>query len=41
MARTKLKKFDELKFMNNVIQPNRDELLNNEFKWKGKWSKKF
>ena len=41
MARTKLKKFDELKFMNNVIQPNRNELLNNEFKWKGKWSKKF
>ena len=41
MARTKLKKFDELKIMNNVIQPNRDELLNNEFKWKGKWSKKF
>jgi len=41
MSRTKLKKFEKLKGMNHVIQPNREELLNDSFPLKGFWSEKF
>ena len=40
MSRTKLKKFDKLKNMQHVIQPERKELLNNTFSLKGKWNNK-
>ena len=41
MSRSKLKKFHKLKSMNHMIQPSRDELLKDQFKLKGAWSKKF
>tara|TARA_B100000579_G_C22792382_1_gene835232 strand:+ start:402 stop:1067 length:666 start_codon:yes stop_codon:yes gene_type:complete len=41
MARNKLKKFEALKKMNHVFQPNRNELLNNTFELKGAWKKRF
>ncbi len=41
MSRTKLKKFEKLKTMENVIQPKREELLNDSFYLKGLWHKKF
>ena len=41
MVRTKLKKFEKLKNMEHVIQPLRNELLNDSFMFKGAWSDKF
>tara|TARA_B100000902_G_scaffold396419_1_gene457358 strand:+ start:2174 stop:2842 length:669 start_codon:yes stop_codon:yes gene_type:complete len=41
MSRTKLKKFELLKKMDHVIQPNRQELLSDDFSLKGFWYKKF
>lgn len=41
MSRTKLKKFNELKNMSHVIQPSREELLNDNFCFKGLWKSKF
>ena len=41
MSRTKLKKFEKLKKMKHVIQPLRDELLNDSFIFKGAWSDRF
>ena len=41
MSRSKLKKFDKLKEMDHVIQPDREELMNDNFPLKGNWSKKF
>mgnify|MGYP001319370219 CR=1 FL=1 len=41
MARSKLKKFKKLKKMHHMIQPDRDELLNDAFSLKGCWGKKF
>ena len=41
MARNKLKKFDRLKYMTHVLQPTRDELLDDVFEFKGVWRKKF
>jgi tRNA (guanine-N7-)-methyltransferase len=37
MSRTKLKKFTQLKNMAHVIQPKREDLLNNKFNLKGAW----
>tara|TARA_B110000014_G_C20032245_1_gene536115 strand:- start:391 stop:1059 length:669 start_codon:yes stop_codon:yes gene_type:complete len=41
MSRTKLKKFNELQNMPHVIQPSREELLNDNFSIKGSWKYKF
>lgn len=41
MSRTKLKKFEKLQLMTNVIQPSRDDLLNDSFCLKGGWSTQF
>ena len=41
MSRTKLKKFEKLQLMNNVIQPIRDDLLNDSFYLKGGWGNQF
>jgi len=41
MSRTKLKKFEKLKSMPHVIQPIREDLLNDNFDLKGSWRSKF
>lgn len=41
MSRTKLKKFEKLKRMSHVIQPKRNELLGENFGFKGCWSSVF
>lgn len=41
MSRTKLKKFSKLNKMSHVIQPDREELLSDQFSIKGHWKKKF
>ena len=41
MSRTKLKKFEKLKSMPHVIQPIREDLLNDNFDLKGSWRRKF
>ena len=41
MPRTKLKKLDKLKTMPHVIQPDRKQLLDDNFPVKGNWIKKF
>jgi len=41
MPRTKLKKFQKLIEMKHVIQPDREDLLNDKFSLKGKWKTKF
>ena len=41
MSRTKLKKFEKLKSMSHVIQPIREDLLNDNFELKGLWSSRF
>ena len=41
MSRTKLKKFKKLKGMKHVIQPNREELLSDNFALKGNWHDRF
>jgi tRNA (guanine-N7-)-methyltransferase len=40
-SKNKLKRFKENETFSNVIQPKRDELLNNTFKFKGKWNENF
>ena len=37
MSRTKLKKFAQLQSMSHVIQPDRENLLSNNFSLKGSW----
>ena len=37
MSRNKLKKFSRLENMSHVIQPKREDLLNDKFKLKGSW----
>mgnify|MGYP001234427642 CR=1 FL=1 len=37
MSRNKLKKFQQLQSMAHVIQPKREDLLNNKFNFKGSW----
>ena len=41
MSRTKLKKFKKIEKMTHVIQPSREDLLNDNFALKGCWSSKF
>ncbi|MAQ31657.1 MAG: tRNA (guanosine(46)-N7)-methyltransferase TrmB [Flavobacteriales bacterium] len=41
MSRSKLKKFEQLQYMSHVVQPNRDDLLNDSFLIKGNWNKQF
>lgn len=40
-SKNKLKRFKENETFSNVIQPQRDELLNNTFSFKGKWNETF
>ena len=40
-SKNKLKRFNENKTFQNVIEPTRDEVLNNSLKIKGKWREKF
>ncbi|HEA29075.1 MAG TPA: tRNA (guanosine(46)-N7)-methyltransferase TrmB [Leeuwenhoekiella sp.] len=40
-SKNKLKRFRENENFSNVIQPSREELLENDFKWKGKWKEFF
>ncbi|MGB3775945.1 MAG: tRNA (guanosine(46)-N7)-methyltransferase TrmB [Leeuwenhoekiella sp.] len=40
-SKNKLKRFRENETFNNVIQPSREELLEGNFKWKGKWNEFF
>ena len=41
MSRTKLKKFNKIAQMTHVIQPDREELLSDNFPIKGAWSRRF
>lgn len=40
-SKNKLKRFNENKTFVNVVEPTREEVLNNELGYKGVWSKKF
>ncbi|MDT0643422.1 tRNA (guanosine(46)-N7)-methyltransferase TrmB [Zunongwangia sp. F363] len=40
-SKNKLKRFRENEDFSNVIQPSREELTANQFKWKGRWSEFF
>lgn len=40
-SKNKLKRFRENEGFSNVIQPERDELTNSNFKYRGKWSSHF
>ncbi|UOB16339.1 tRNA (guanosine(46)-N7)-methyltransferase TrmB [Abyssalbus ytuae] len=40
-SKNKLKRFRENETFSNVIQPQRDDILNNTFFLKGKWNKEF
>ncbi|QKX04407.1 tRNA (guanosine(46)-N7)-methyltransferase TrmB [Aquimarina sp. TRL1] len=40
-SKNKLKRFNENKTFVNVVEPTREEVLNNELGYKGAWSKKF
>lgn len=40
-SKNKLKRFRENETFKNVLQPGREELLQNNFKWKGKWNQFF
>ena len=40
-SKNKLKRFKENETFNNVIQPKRDELLEEKFAFKGQWQTKF
>ncbi|WP_031426649.1 tRNA (guanosine(46)-N7)-methyltransferase TrmB [Flavimarina sp. Hel_I_48] len=40
-SKNKLKRFRENETFTNVIQPSREELLQEDFKWKGKWKEFF
>ena len=37
-SKNKLKKFIENENFSNVIQPTREELMSNQFKFKGNWN---
>ena len=41
MGKNKLKKFAKVKEMNHVIEPPFKEILNQDFRLKGKWSEEF
>ncbi|MDP4210580.1 MAG: tRNA (guanosine(46)-N7)-methyltransferase TrmB [Bacteroidota bacterium] len=41
MAKNKLKKFAEMATFENVVQPHLDEVLNKDYKLKGKWNSEF
>ncbi len=40
-SKNKLKRFKENETFSNVVQPTRDELVNQDFKWKGNWNSHF
>ncbi len=40
-SKNKLKRFNENKTFRNVVEPTRDEVLNNTLDLKGKWNEKF
>ena len=40
-SKNKLKRFNENKTFSNVIEPTREEVINNELNLKGNWHKKF
>ncbi len=40
-SKNKLKRFKENETFSNVIQPGREEVINNQFTWKGNWSNGF
>lgn len=40
-SKNKLKRFRENETFANVVQPTRDELVNGDFKYKGKWNSDF
>jgi len=40
-SKNKLKRFNENKTFQNVIEPTRDEVINNTLKLKGQWNKEF
>ena len=40
-SKNKLKRFNENKTFNNVIEPSRDEVVNHQFKHKGNWHQYF
>ena len=40
-SKNKLKRFKENIFFKNVIQPTREELIDNDFEYKGKWGELF
>lgn len=41
MAKNKLRKFNENKTFPNLIQPKREDLVNNDFVYKGNWNSDF
>ena len=41
MAKNKLQKFEDLNFFKNTIQPEKKDLLNDDFNIKGNWNKEF
>lgn len=40
-SKNKLKRFKENETFANVLQPKREELVNNQFQWKGKWNSEY
>ena len=40
-SKNKLRRFEENEHFSNVIQPDRDTLVNNKFNFKGKWSRSY
>ncbi|MDT0647000.1 tRNA (guanosine(46)-N7)-methyltransferase TrmB [Zunongwangia sp. F260] len=40
-SKNKLKRFRQNEEFSNVIQPSREELTNEDFKWKGRWNEFF
>ena len=40
-SKNKLRRFEENERFSNVIQPDRDTLVNNKFNFKGKWSSSY
>ena len=40
-SKNKLRRFEENERFSNVIQPDRDTLVNNKFNFKGKWSRSY
>ncbi len=41
MAKNKLQKFEDLNFFKNTIQPDKKDLLNDDFNIQGNWNKEF